>query len=155
MVRLNMLKDCPVTNDDIRNAHAIYGPDLASIRGKTVRRAPERVAVDYVEVPRHLLSLHKNVTLAADVMFVNGVPFLVSASRSINLITIEHAPRRRTASYLATLLNRIVQTYNKAGFRIKIILMDNEFDKVKQQAPILNINTTAANEHVGEIERKI
>ena len=155
MVRLNMLKDCPVTNDDIRNAHAIYGPDLASIRGKTVRRAPERVVVDYVDVPRHLLSLHENVTLSADVMFVNGVPFLVSASRSINLITIEHAPRRRTASYLATLLNRIVQTYNKAGFRVRIILMDNEFDKVKQQTPHLNINTTAANEHVGDIERKI
>ncbi len=29
MVCLNMLKDCPVTNNDIRNAHNIYGPDLA------------------------------------------------------------------------------------------------------------------------------
>ncbi len=36
MLRLNMLKDCPVTNDNIHNAHSIYGSDLASIRGKTV-----------------------------------------------------------------------------------------------------------------------
>jgi hypothetical protein len=36
MVRLNMLKDCPVTNDDIKNANTIFGTDLATIRGKTV-----------------------------------------------------------------------------------------------------------------------
>ncbi len=37
MVRLNMLKDCPITNDDITNANTIFGTDLATIRGKTVR----------------------------------------------------------------------------------------------------------------------
>ena len=36
MVRLNMLKDCPITNDDITNASKIFGTDLATIRGKTV-----------------------------------------------------------------------------------------------------------------------
>ena len=51
MVCLNMLKDCSVTNNNICNAHNIYGPDLASIRGKTVRQKPERVITDYVEIP--------------------------------------------------------------------------------------------------------
>jgi hypothetical protein len=37
MVHLNMLKDCPVTNNDIHAAYDIYGPDLAFIRRKTVR----------------------------------------------------------------------------------------------------------------------
>ena len=37
MVRLNMLKDCPITNDNIKNANTIFGTDLATIRGKTVR----------------------------------------------------------------------------------------------------------------------
>jgi hypothetical protein len=36
MVRLNMLKDCPITNDDITNANKIFGMDLATIRGKLV-----------------------------------------------------------------------------------------------------------------------
>ncbi len=60
-----------------------------------------------------------------------------------------------TGERVNTHTHRIVQTYNKAGFRISVILMDNEFEKVKQQAPHLHLNTTAANEHVGEIERKI
>ncbi len=103
LIRLNMLKDCPVTNNDILNAHTIFGPDLASIRGKTVRRKPTHVPTNYVDVPWNLIQLNQRATLLADVMFVNGVPFLVSAWRSINLITIENAPRR-TASQLGHLL---------------------------------------------------
>jgi hypothetical protein len=47
VVHLNLLKCCPITNDDIVNAHKLFGPDLTNIRGKTVRRKPERVKTDY------------------------------------------------------------------------------------------------------------
>ena len=124
LVRHNLLKDCPITPDDVSNAHAIFGPDLASIRGKTVRCKPARVVTDYVDIPRYIFDIHKQVTLTADIMFVNSVPFLVSASRNINLITIEHAPTR-TASKLASLLQRIIRVYGRAGFSIQTILMDN------------------------------
>ena len=80
MLRLNMLKDCPITNDDIKNAHTIFGTDLATIRGKMVRRRPKRVITNYVNIPRLLVDANQQVTLAADVMFVNLVPFLVSVS---------------------------------------------------------------------------
>jgi hypothetical protein len=129
MVRLNMLQNCPITNDDIKNANTIWGSDIATIRGKTTRRKPDRVETDYVEIPRALLSFHVNVTLVADVMFVNGVPLLVSASRNINLITIEHAPKC-TASKLGYLLQRIVNVYARAGLRVRMVLMDNEFESV-------------------------
>ena len=36
LVHLNMLKDCPITTDDINNAHTLIGVDLATIRGNTV-----------------------------------------------------------------------------------------------------------------------
>jgi hypothetical protein len=155
MVHLNMLKDWLGTNNDIRNAHNIYGPDLASIRGKTVRRKPKRVVTDYVEIPKQFLSIHRHVTLVVGVMFVNSIPFPVSASRSINLITIKHAPSPRTASSLGALLLRIVRVYAKAGFTVSTIIMDYEFEKVRDHVPSISINTTAASEHVGEIERKI
>jgi len=35
------------------------------------------------------------------------------------------------------------------------ILMDQEFDKVKDKMPSVEVNTTAAREHAGEIERGI
>ena len=92
MVHLNLLKDCPITNADIANAHTIFGPNLANIRGKVVCWKPERITTDYVEIPQSIIENNKWVSLVAVIMFVNGIPFLVSASHNINLITIEHAP---------------------------------------------------------------
>jgi hypothetical protein len=139
----------------MHNAHNIYGPDLTLIRGKTVWRKPKRVVTDYVEIPKQFLSIHEHVTLVADVMFVNSIPFLVSASCSINLITIEHAPPSRPVSSLGALLLCIVRVYAKAGFTVSTIIMDYEFEKVRDHVPSVNINTTAASEHVGKIEQKI
>ena len=155
MVRLNQLQDCPISIDNVKNAHLIWGDDLANKRGKTVRRKPDRVeAADYVEIPRALLFAHESVTLVADVFFVNSVPFLVSTSRNINLITIEHAPHRK-APQLGHLLQRITKVYARAGFWVRTILMDNEFEKVRQHIPMIDMNTPAAVEHVAEIERRI
>ncbi len=141
VVRHNFLKDCPaVTNDDIKIADAIYGPrTLAKIRGKTVRQKPTRVVTDLVDIPRSFFTLHNKVTLVADVMFVNGIAFLVSASRNISLITIEHTPKR-TASNLGIILNPILRVYNKASFTVQILLMDNEFDKVRDHVPTVDLH---------------
>jgi hypothetical protein len=133
----------------------MYGPDLVLIRGKMVWQKHKRVVTDYVEIPRQFLSVHGHVTLVEDVMFVNSIPFLVLASHSINLITIEHAPPPQTASSLGALLLCIVQVYAKAGFTVSTIIMNYEFEKVRDHVPSVNINTTAASEHVGEIEQKL
>ena len=152
MVRHNNLKDCPVTNDDIKTVDAIYGSrTLTEICGKTVRPKPDCVVTDYIEIPKSFFTLHNKVTLVVDVMFVNGIAFLVSTSRTINLITIEYA-LTCTASNLGSLLNRIIWVYNKAGFRVQILLMDNEFEKVRDHIPLVDLNTLAASEHIGEIK---
>jgi hypothetical protein len=118
MVCLNLLKNCLVTHDDVTNAHKIFGPNLANIRGKTVRKKPERVDIDYVEISKSLLSNNINVTLVADIFFVNKVPFLVSALHNMNLITIEYAPRQ-SASKLGHYLKRIVKSTRErvSGFK--------------------------------------
>ena len=40
MVRGGMSSNCPVTANAVKNAHQIFGPDLAGIRGRTVWRPP-------------------------------------------------------------------------------------------------------------------
>ena len=42
-----------------------------------------------------------------------------------------------------------------AGFVVQTILMDGEFEKLKDKIHNAVINTTAANEHVGELEHLI
>jgi hypothetical protein len=72
MVSHNLIPNCPVASSDITNARAIFGPDLPSVRGKTVRRTLTPVVADYVAVPRELVAANKTVTLAADVFLWTG-----------------------------------------------------------------------------------
>ena len=72
MASNNLIANCPITSKDVSNARTIFGPDLASIREKTVRRAPEPVVTEYVAVPRTLIEANKVITLAEDVFFWTG-----------------------------------------------------------------------------------
>ncbi len=87
-------------------------------------------------------------------MFVNGLLFLVTSSQGISLVTIEYL-KSRTAKRLVNTLERVIRIYSKAGFIVQTTLMDMEFEKLRDKLPNKTLNTTAAQEHVGEIERKI
>jgi hypothetical protein len=110
--------------------------------------------IEYVQIPWDFFELHKYVTLVADVMFVNGLPFLVTSSQGISLVTIEYL-KLKTAKRLIDTLERVIRIYKKAGFIVQTALMDMEFKKLRDKLLDVTLNTTAAQEHVGEIERKI
>ena len=104
LVCMNLLPDCPISHTDIVNANKLYGPDLANIRGKMAPCKPEHVHAEIVDIPQQILDNQKHITLTVGIMFINSVPFLVSSSRNINLITFEHIPSR-TADKLGLLLH--------------------------------------------------
>jgi len=123
MVREQLLTNCPVTVRDVDNANQNFGPDLANLRGKMTRTKPERVRVEYVQIPRDFVQLHKYVTLVADVMVMNGLPFLVTSLRDFSLVTIKHLPSR-TAKRLVQTLERVFRIYLTAGFIVQTTMMD-------------------------------
>ena len=94
MVSINMIKNCPIDSTDVSNARAIFGPDLASVRGKTVRRKPKSTVEEYVAVPKELVSRHKFISIAADVYFVDGIGFLLTVAIKLKFVTVEHTPVR-------------------------------------------------------------
>ena len=73
MVCSNMIENCPIDSTDVSNACAIFGQDLASVRGKTVRRKPKLIVEEYVAVLKKLVSRHKFNSMVADVFFVNDI----------------------------------------------------------------------------------
>ena len=97
MVSASLLSDCPVNEAHASNSVTIFGPNLTGERGKTVRRKPERVDTEIVQILRDFYVLHHFVTLTADVMFVNSIPFLTTLSRKIKLRTAEFLPSRTTS----------------------------------------------------------
>ena len=96
-----------------------------------VRRPPESVTTDYVQIPRVILERHQLVTLAVDVMFVNGVPFLVSVARGLNLVTAEFTPSRTAKKLALGIVIRMIDLYARGGFQVGTILMNNEFESSK------------------------
>jgi hypothetical protein len=63
MVHEKMIANCPVDHIDTKNAHTIFGLDLAGIRGRTVGQRPERVKVWVVAIPWDFLALHRFICL--------------------------------------------------------------------------------------------
>jgi hypothetical protein len=48
--------------------------------------------LEYIKIPPEIIRIYENVTLAADIMFVNGLIFMISVSRKIKMKTVEHMP---------------------------------------------------------------
>ena len=145
-----------ITTKDISNARKIFGPSLPCASGKWVRSKSLRVDPDYVSVPPNLLT-NKYETLGVDVMFVCGLPFLVSLGRRTRLVTIQFVPRR-TSKELANVIVNIIKLYAnaRAGFVCQTALMDGEFEKVRDELlDKIVVNICSKNEHVPDIERKI
>jgi hypothetical protein len=127
LVSRNLINNCPFSSSNVSNARAIFGPDLASVRGKTVRKKPAPVVGDYVAVPRMLVEANKVITLAADVFFVDGTPFLLTVGWHLKFVTAKHVPVQ-TATSLSKHIKQVLEVYGRAGFRVRTILMDGEFE---------------------------
>ena len=66
-----------------------------------------------------------NVSLSADVMFVNGVAFFVAISRHINHIAVIPIKKRNQRTMLGC-IDQLITAYEMRGFTSKNIFMDNE-----------------------------
>jgi hypothetical protein len=87
-------------------------------------------------------------------MFMNRVPFLVSMSRGLTLITAKHTPSQ-AAKNLAARISCILELYAKGSFQVGTVLMDKKFESLRNLVSIITINTTAARKHVPEIKHRI
>ena len=77
---------------------------------------------------------------------------MVTISRKIRLRTAEHLSTR-TAEPLTNSLKCVINLYARGGYTVDLIMTDQEFEKLKEKLGLIEVNTTAAREHVGEIKR--
>ena len=156
MLNSNQIANCPVTSEHVDRAETIYGPSIANLKGKTVRKKPESVVSDYVAVPKEIVEANKDVAIAADIFFVNKNAFLATISEKIKLTTAKYIPNR-SSELLLKGMKEVKGLYSSRGFNLRTALMDGEFEVLNSALQELGItlNTTAANEHSPFIERQI
>jgi hypothetical protein len=156
VIQSNQIRDCPVTVQDVDNAHTIWGKNIAALKGKNTRTKPIHVAGNFVKVPKEFLKLHQSVYMTADILFVNKIPFFLTLSRQICFTTVNHLADRKIATIFKA-FKEIYQLYYSRGFRVTLLHVDNEFAPLKaliQEMPVgPRVNLTSANEHVPEIKR--
>ena len=126
MINSNMISNFPVTATDINSAHKIFGRNVSILKQKTVREQPPLVTSEYIAIPKHIRDITQRITVAADVMLLNGLAFMVSVSHGLKFTTLEYMPRQ-TAPVLSQSLENIYELYSKCGFTVELFLMDWEF----------------------------
>ena len=163
MIRMNQIKNVPVSTEDFDLANKIFGKDAATCKGKWVRPKPmEAKDSDMVDLPKELRISGTELDLAIDVLFINAEAFLHCLDRRIkcpNLVIL--GTRAKGRSYnkqvLVEGLDICLQKYNRAGITIKTIHADNEFKpalEVLLEEWEVNVNFSLPGEHVGDIERE-
>ena len=155
ILRQNIIKNCPVTIEDVNIAEKIFGADVGALKGKTTRRRPTPVKDDLVEIPPEIIEQHHDLVFCMDIMYVNGMPMLTGIDRSIRFRSLVPLPSR-TAPELYKGLDDIFRLYNKAGFLLKTIHCDQEFAPLMEEVANeldVEMNYTSRGEHVPEAER--
>ena len=71
----------------------MFGPSVAGLKGYSSRKKTRGFPVERVSILANFHRLNKLVTLAADVMFVTGVPFLSLIWRRLNSSRLPPCPR--------------------------------------------------------------
>ena len=107
-----------------------------------------------MKVPTDLLKLHHDVTLTADIFFVNKIPFFLTLSRKICFTAVNHLSDRTTKTIFKAYVE-IHKFYLNRGFHITTLHVDNEFAPLQVLIQSMSgrprVNLTSANEHVPEI----
>ena len=154
VVRMNQIKNCPITLEDIKVCEKIFGLNIAALKGKTTRSKPPVVVNDWVEVPRELKLAHQGIILCADILFIEEIPFLMTVSKHLKFITIRFLPNQKKDT-IAKALDETFVRYNKADFEVKELHADPEFECLREELAVndIELNCCAAQEHQSDAER--
>ena len=156
MLRDGYLRNCPVTAVDAKRALAIYGPDVATLKGKTTRgdSLPRAAAFDPVPLPAHVIANYSKVVLCTDFFYVQGQVFLHTISRDLHFRTVSHVHDRKYDT-IKRELSAVIHLYTSRGFTVTDIHADHEFSCVRHDLHPIHLNVVPADCHVGEVERSI
>ena len=156
IVKGNMIKNLPISVEDIERAEKIYGPDIYALKGKTTRKSPKPVVNDTITIPKELLEKNYQVELCMDVIYVCGIPFLASIDKQVKYRSVVYLESKHSEDFYKA-LDMILRKYNKAGFVVNLIHCDREFKPLMNEV-IDNMEKVVMNyanslDHVPEIER--
>ena len=155
IIATNLINNCPITLDDVRRAELIYGPDIATLKGHTTKKPGSILPhLPVIPLPANIIKYHLQVTLAVDVLYIQGYTFLHTYSKETRFRTITQIANRKIKT-LSTELNKVIHIYHSRGFEIIDVHADIEFEPLREPLRPIQLHTVAKDDHVTSIERSI
>jgi Zinc knuckle len=149
-----------VTARDFEIADAIWGKDIASIKGKTKKRA--NPVADITVSPT---LVQKEQVLSVDIMFTKklailiGVSTLLDLTLATSLTSLDLLKPSRAAEAVKKGIQYFLGVLQSQAFRAKLIMSDGEgaIAKLKTELDLLGIevDVSGAGGHVARLERRI
>ena len=148
----NYFQRCPLTVKDSKRAIILYGQDKNYLQGKTTKNLPSPVpAHNPIPIPTFIRNHHLDVSLYADLFFVQGTPLLHTISRNLTFRTIgEVATRFRTT--MIDGLQRTINIYKLRNFRITNMFVENEFEYARNALLPIILNVVVIHANPPEIK---
>ena len=113
------------------------------------------ITPEITPVPQEIMDFYKDVTIGADVLFVNGVAMIITVSRHIHYGTIAPIPNLKSDT-LAAKIKVSIAGYKKRGFNVQFLLVDKQFKGlISRLKGIVIVNVVSMKEHVPEVEQFI
>ena len=154
---VKMVPNCvnnDVTSKDLHRAKRIYGPEIAAIKGKAVKKVNKRpISSEYVDRPLQKLFQ----ILFLDIMFINKVMLLFGVLWPLRLKVVGHIKSKKAATLLGS-VGKLLAKIKKFGFGVSAILIDGEkgisaiSDLIVEKFGV-KVDPKSSGDHVAVVER--
>jgi hypothetical protein len=150
-----LIRNCPLTADDAKRALHIYGPDIKTLQGKTVKRQNGGIP-DYrpIRIPAPIIAKYNTIRLFMDIFWVNGSPYFHTISQHIKFRTVAAINNRQKRTLLME-ARAAIHLYEARGFTISRVEADREYACIQNDLLPTPLNVADADDHVAEVERSI
>lgn len=149
-----------VTARDFQIADAIWGKDLASAKGKTVK-----AATAIPDISMRGTVVQQQQTLAIDIMFIDRLPTLVGVACPLGLtlgytlMTLDMTKASRAAEIVRKGITYFISVLSSQNFKTLLIMTDGEgaVGKITTELNQMGVEVDVSGEggHVGRVEQKI
>jgi hypothetical protein len=144
-----------VAPDDARRAVKIYGPDLATSQGKTVKKQnSDTPTYQAIQIPAPIIVKYNSVRIFIDILWVNGSAYFHTKSEWIKFCTVSQIPNRSKQTLL-TEVKKDIHMHTTRGITVAGIEGDREFACLTHDLLPTPINIADADDHVSGVERSI
>lgn len=149
-----------LTARDFQRADAIWGKDIASMKGKT--KSKQTAEADISVKP---LIVQKQQVLAIDIMFIDKLAFLIGVATPLDLtiatslLSLDMLKPSRAAAVVKRGILYFIGVLSSQGYKTSLIMSDGEGAVGKIQTELntlgVEVDISGAGGHVPRVERRI